>query len=243
MVRNRFAAFLGLIAEKRLSCVDSHLSFALNFTVISRSIPPMPATTNSLSIGALWSHNSVSKQVLAAMIGAFVIAGAAQVSIGWPIPMTLQTLAILTIAGLGGLRVGAGAVALYLAMGAAGLPVFANASGGFMTFVAKPSGFFLFGFLAAAALIGWLFDRGAGRNWIAAALTLLLGSVVIYAFGISGMMRFIGFDFGGGKIPFASFADVLAIGVTPFIIGDLIKAAIALLVVMGVARGLRERLL
>jgi biotin transport system substrate-specific component len=105
------------------------------------------------------------------------------------------------------------------------------------------SGCFLFGFLAAAALIGWLFDRGAGKSWIAAAATLLLGSVVIYLFGVPGMMRFIGFDFGGGKIPFGSFADVLALGVTPFLLGDLIKAALALLIVMGVARGLRERLL
>jgi biotin transport system substrate-specific component len=203
----------------------------------------MPAAANSISVAAQWSGSSLTKQIFAAIIGAFVIVGATQVAIGWPIPMTLQTLAILTIAGLGGLRVGAGAVAIYLAMGAAGLPVFAAGYGGISAFFVRPSGFFLFGFLAAAIAIGWLFDRGVGRSWILSALTLLLGSVIIYAFGIPGMMRFIGFDFGGGKIPFGSFADVMALGVTPFIMADLIKAAIALVLVMGVARGLRERLL
>ncbi len=122
------------------------------------------------------------------------------------------------------------------------MPVFANMTGGFATFFVKPSGFFLFGFLAAATLIGWAFDKGAGRNWVLAALSLLAGSVVIYLFGIPGMMRFIGFDFGGGSIPFASFADVISKGVAPFILGDLVKAALALLIVMGVARGLRSRL-
>jgi biotin transport system substrate-specific component len=132
----------------------------------------MSVASSPMSVAALWSGGSLSRKAIAILAGAVLIAAAAQVSIGWPIPMTLQTLAILTVAGLGGLQVGAGATALYLAAGAAGLPVFANFTGGFMTFFLKPSGFFLFGFLAAAALIGWLFDKGAGRNWLTAALAL-----------------------------------------------------------------------
>jgi biotin transport system substrate-specific component len=200
------------------------------------------SAVSPLSVAASWSNGSLSRKAIAILGGALIIVAAAQVAIGWPIPMTLQTLAILTIAGLGGLQIGAGATALYLAMGAAGLPVFANFTGGFAAFFIKPSGFFLFGFLAAAALIGWLFDKGAGRNWITAALALIAGSVVIYLFGVPGMMRFIGFDFGSGSIPFATFADVIAKGVTPFILGDLVKAGIALVLVMGIAAGLRNRL-
>jgi biotin transport system substrate-specific component len=201
----------------------------------------MSAAASNLSLAAAWSGGSLARQGFAALFGAVMIAAAAQVSIGWPIPMTLQTLAVLTVAGLGGLRVGAGAVALYLMMGAAGLPVFANWTGGFATFFLKPSGFFLFGFLAAAALIGWAFDKGAGKSWTFGAFAMLAGSIVIYLFGVLGMMRFIGFDFGGGSIPFATFADVLAKGVTPFLLGDLVKGSIALLLVMGVAKGLRDR--
>jgi biotin transport system substrate-specific component len=94
----------------------------------------------------------------------------------------------------------------------------------------------------AALFIGWAFDRGAGKGWLRAGLVLLLGLVPIYLIGFAGMLRFIGFDFGGGNIPFATVADVMAKGITPFIGIDLVKAVLALVIVQGVAFGLREKL-
>jgi biotin transport system substrate-specific component len=202
----------------------------------------MSTATAPLSVGGVLSAGSLPRQIAFAVLGAVLIAASAQVSIGWPIPTTLQLLTVLTVAALGGLRAGAGAVALYLAAGAAGLPVFADGMGGASVFWLRPSGFFLIGFLLAAAFIGAAFDRGAGKSWFTAAIVLLVGIAIIYAVGFVGMLRFIGFDFGGGAIPFATMADVLAKGITPFIAIDLVKAAIALLVTFGVGYGLRDSL-
>jgi biotin transport system substrate-specific component len=193
------------------------------------STSTLPART---PLATLVGHNRAF-EAMAILVGALLLVALTQVAVGWPIPMTLQTLGVLLLAGLGGLRVGAGAVALYVAMGAAGLPVFSNGGGGFAALFLKPSGFFLFGFVIAAAVMGAMFDRGAGRRLLSAAATLLLGGVIIYVVGVVGMLRFVGFDFGGGLVPFASIADVFAKGVAPFIAADLVKTAIALVVITG----------
>jgi biotin transport system substrate-specific component len=202
----------------------------------------MNAVTAPLSVGSVLTAGSLPRQILYALGGAALIAAAAQIAVGWPIPTTMQVLAVLVVAALGGLRVGAGAVALYLAAGAAGLPVFAEGNGGASVFWMRPSGFFLIGFMVAALFIGWAFDKGAGKSWLRAALVLALGLVPIYLIGFAGMLRFIGFDFGSGAIPFATVSDVVSKGITPFIGIDLVKAVLALVIVQGVGFGLRDTL-
>lgn len=147
--------------------------------------------------------------------GAALTAIAAQIQIPmFPVPMTLQTFAVLLV----GAAMGAGraslSMTLYLAMGAIGLPVFAGAktlSG------VLPTAGYLVGFVAAAALIGYLASLGFSRSPLKLTLAFAMGSAVIYAFGSVGLMISLGL----------SLQQALAAGVIPFLLGDVVKAVLA----------------
>jgi biotin transport system substrate-specific component len=143
----------------------------------------------------------------------------------WPVPMTLQTLAVLTIAGIGGPRVAMAAMLAYLAEGALGLPVFAGTPerGIGLAYMAGPTGGYLAGMLAASALVGWLARRAAGRP-LALLGAMVLGIVVIYAPGAAWLATFVGAD------------RAVALGVVPFLLGDAIKAALAAALTLAGAR-------
>jgi biotin transport system substrate-specific component len=136
----------------------------------------------------------------------------------YPVPMTMQTFVVLVIGTGFGWRLGAATVALYLAEGALGLPVFAGTpeKGIGLAYMAGPTGGYLLGYLPAAALCGFLANRGWDRRIVTMALSMLLGTVVIYAFGLSWLGTIVGWD-----------KPVLAWGLTPFILGDLLKLALA----------------
>src|SRR3712207_6388627 len=122
---------------------------------------------------------------LLALIGSGVIALSAQVSVPfYPVPMTLQTLAVLGIGAGFGARLGAAAVLLYLAEGALGLPVFALGKAGPAVLIG-PTGGFLLGFVLAAALIGWFAERGADRNALRMFAAALLAGAVLYVPGLA----------------------------------------------------------
>ena len=152
--------------------------------------------------------------VLAVLVGAALIALATRVQVPmWPVPMTLQTLAVMAVAMAFGARLGAGAVAAYLAQGAAGLPVFA--SGGGIAQFAGPTAGYLWGFLAAALVVGALADRGLTRHPVAAFALALAGSAIVALCGWAWLATQIG--------PDAAFTA----GVLPFLAGDAVKAALA----------------
>ncbi|HEY7853787.1 MAG TPA: biotin transporter BioY [Aquiluna sp.] len=147
--------------------------------------------------------------------GAALTAVSAQIQLPmWPVPMTMQTLAVLLVGAALGAKRGALSLSLYLALGAAGLPVFASAKS--LTGVIPTAGYIV-GFVAAAALVGYLASRGFSSTPIKVALSFALGSVVIYGFGISGLMLALGLDM----------STAVAVGVVPFLIGDVVKAAAA----------------
>lgn len=147
--------------------------------------------------------------------GALLTALAAQVQIPmFPVPMTLQTLAVLLVGATLGLKRGSISMSLYLFLGAVGLPVFAGAKT--LTGVLPTAGY-LVGFVVAAALVGWLASKGSTANPIRVAFSFALGSTVIYALGVTGLMITLGL----------SFSQALAAGVAPFLIGDLAKALAA----------------
>jgi biotin transport system substrate-specific component len=147
--------------------------------------------------------------------GAALTALAAQIQIPmFPVPMTLQTLAVLLVAATLGASRAAISMATYLAMGAAGLPVFASAKT--LSGVLPTTGY-LIGFVAAAALIGFLANRGWTKSPLKLTLAFALGSVVIYALGVSGLMITLGL----------TLEQALAGGVYPFLVGDLVKAVAA----------------
>lgn len=131
------------------------------------------------------------------------------------VPLTLQSLAVSLAGLLLGPRDGAAAVAVYLAAGAIGLPVFAGGKAGAGVLVG-PTGGFLFGFLAQAALTGWWAERGPGRGLPRLVVACLAGYVPLFAAGAVGLVVFAGLP--------AREAAATTLAFTP---GALIKSALA----------------
>lgn len=147
--------------------------------------------------------------------GSLFIALAAQIAVPmYPVPLTGQTLAILLIGITYGPRMAGSTVALYLFEGAMGLPVFANGAAGAL-YMFGPTGGYLAGFLMAAVTIGFLAERGMGRSIISTAVAMLIGTAVIYVFGVAWLSIMIGFE------------KAVIHGVMPFLYGDALKAVIA----------------
>ena len=134
----------------------------------------------------------------------------------YPVPMTLQPLAVLMIAMLCGRNISIAAVSLYLFQGMVGIPVFAY--GGGLPYLLGPTGGFLFGFLFASMIIGELADRGWGKQNFKSVFAMLIGLIIIYVFGIFQLSILKGFDFA------------IINGLKPFILGDLYKLILAALV-------------
>ena len=174
---------------------------------------------------------SLLVKALAVLGGSAVIALGAQVSVPMlPVPMTLQTLAVLMVGLTAGSRLGAAAVIAYLIEGAMGLPVFANGAAG-LPVLMGPTGGFLFGFVAMAFVAGLLAERGLARGLVGTAFTGLLASIVLYIPGVVWLDAATGLDFTGA----------IGAGMTPFLLGDAVKIAIAALAVTGAWSALGAR--
>ncbi len=176
--------------------------------------PPYPTL-----VEALWPHAGAKRRLLLLLSASLLVALAARVTIPLPfspVPITGQTFAVLLVGALLGRRMGALAMLAYLAEGAAGLPVFAGGVGGPAVLVGPTAGY-LYGFVAAALVVGWLCERGWDRRPVTAALAMLAGNAVIYLFGLPWLALFIGPE------------RVLAAGLLPFIPGDLLKLLLATL--------------
>lgn len=172
---------------------------------------------------AITGRESLGKQVLLVLAGTMLIAICAQISVPfYPVPMTLQTLAVLLVgAGLGA-RLGAITVLTYLAQGAAGLPVFANGMNGAALF--GPTAGFLIGFVAMAWIVGLVSDRGWMQRLVPAVLTCILASAVIYLPGLAwpfAVASALGLEGGWTAL---TGAQIWAGFAAPFLLGDLVKA-------------------
>jgi biotin transporter BioY len=149
--------------------------------------------------------------------GSLLIAAAAQLKLFLPftpVPVTGQTFAVLLIGALYGSKRGAASVMTYLALGLAGLPVFSAAPPG-PAAILSPTAGYLVGFVGAAWVTGALSERGWDRRPWTAALAMLIGSAVIFACGLLWLGRFSGWN------------TVIQTGLLPFIPGDLLKIALA----------------
>ena len=166
------------------------------------------------------------------VIGASLLtAAAAQLAIRlpWtPVEITGQTFVVLLTGAVLGARRAFLAQLLYLLEGASGLPVFAGGAGGAVYF-AGPTAGYLIAFPFAAALTGWLTERGWDRHLLSTFAAMLLGSAVIFAAGLAVLSRFVPYD------------TLLAQGLLPFIPGDLVKSGLAALAFPAVWRIARRR--
>ncbi len=137
--------------------------------------------------------------------------------IGW-VPITGQTFAVLLAGALLGSKRGAMSQLTYLAVGAMGAPVFAGYMGGPAVF-AGPTAGYLIGFVPAAYVVGLLAERGWDRRVWTAVLAMFIGSVVLYAFGLSWLSIWLN--------RFGVDSSVFAVGLVPFLPGDALKIALA----------------
>lgn len=150
--------------------------------------------------------------------GSLCIALSAQVAVKLPfspVPVTGQTLAVLLAGALLGSRRGALAVLVYIGQGLLGLPVFAGGAVGWAR-LAGPTGGYLIGFVLAAYLVGLLAERGWDRRPATTVGAMLLGNTIIYACGLLWLSGFVG-----------GLAKAVPLGLTPFLPGDLLKIALA----------------
>jgi len=165
---------------------------------------------------------SAVANALLIVAGTALVAISAQISVPlWPVPVTGQTLAVMLVgASLGSWR-GAASLGLYAVLGLVGLPIFAEFSGGPAS-VLSPSFGFIIGFIPAAALIGWLSERAWDRRPVLAAAGFFAASIVPFLVGLP----YLAVVLGNLGLP-NDFAAVMAAGFTPFIVGGIIKWAVA----------------
>jgi biotin transport system substrate-specific component len=154
--------------------------------------------------------------------GALVLGGAAFVGIAaqvaiqtpfTPVPFTGQTFAVVLAAGVLGSVRGVLSMVVYLLAGMAGVPWFAGGASG----AAAPSFGYIVGFVVAAAVVGALAERGATRTPLRTGAVMVLGNALIYAVGVTWLKLALG----------VSWSAALTLGMTPFLVGDALKVAIA----------------
>lgn len=191
-----------------------------------QSVARVPAAERGLTIADFLVPVRVGERVSPRSrdIG-LVLAGAAllilgsRVSIplpGNPVPLTLQTLAVLLVGGSLGLRRGVLSIGLFVGLGVVGLPVFAESRSG-LTAILGTTGGYLVGFIVAGALVGRLAELGWDRHIGGSIGMNLLGSLVIYVVGVPWLAVVAGLSIG----------DAVRLGVVPFLVGDVVKLLVA----------------
>jgi len=172
---------------------------------------------------------AVARNVLLAVVGSLILWASAKVQVPfWPVPMTMQPMVVLLLGALYGPRLAVATILLYLAEGAVGLPVFAGTPerGIGLPYMLGPTGGYMVGWLASAALVGYVFERR--RAVLPVLLAMLAGVVVMYTTGFAWLATHIGAE------------KAFAAGVVPFVLGDVLKAALATALALGAVRVTRR---
>ncbi|MEP1963261.1 biotin transporter BioY [Tateyamaria sp.] len=175
------------------------------------------------------------KQAALVVAGVLLLAIAAKIKVPmWPVPITMGTFAVLTIGAAYGARLGLVTIIGYMLVGALGFDVFAGSSAeaAGLTYMMGGTGGYLVGYVLATLALGALAQRGWDRSVLWMALAMLIGTVLIYVPGLLWLGQLFGWD-----------KPILAWGLTPFLVGDALKLALAALVLpaawklVGRARG------
>lgn len=187
----------------------------------TQSLPYLPLAK------ALWPTRTLPRDLALILAGSLLVALLAQLAIPLPftpVPITGQTLGILLVGAALGSRLGFLSLLAYLLEGAMGLPVFAGGTGG-LAKILGPTGGFLLAFPLAAGLVGLLVERfGLDRSLPGTLLAMLLGNALLYLLGLPWLAAWL---MGVGKFP--GLGALLAMGLFPFLPGDLVKAVLAAL--------------
>ena len=197
---------------------------------------PRIAEIQPTLLSVVWPENNISipyrflRTLIMALLGSLFIALLAQVQVPiWPVPITGQTFGVLVVGMAFGFRLGGLTLLLYLLEGHLGLPVFAGGKSG----LAGPTSGYLVGFVFAAAITGYLAEKKWDRNVWYTGLAMLLGNLAIY---IPRLIWLTIFFEGPGSQYVAAIGASTAIGAAltkgllPFIIGDILKLALAAII-------------
>ncbi len=180
-------------------------------------------------LGTLWPSTGETRWLRAALVvllGSALLTATAHIKVPfWPVPMTMQTFAVLVIGMTCGARLGVATVLAYLLQGALGLPVFAGGAG--LAYMTGPTGGYLLGFVLGAALTGWLAERGFDRSPARTVLAMLLGDAVILTLGVAWLATLIGLE------------KAIAAGLLPFLAAEAFKIALAAIILPGAWKLLR----
>ena len=178
---------------------------------------------------AIWETDGTAlwvKRILLVAVGILALAIAAKIKVPmWPVPITMGTFAVLSIGAAYGPKLGLTTILGYMLVGALGYDVFASSSAekNGLTYMLGGSGGYLLGYVLAVAALGYLARLGWDRSTVKMALALLIGNALIY---VPGLLWLNGFA--------ESWAQTFAWGLTPFLIGDAVKLALAALLIPAV---------
>jgi biotin transport system substrate-specific component len=185
----------------------------------------MESTWNNRVLSdVLGAHEGVAlrlKQAALVIAGVLLLAIAAKIKIPmWPVPVTMGTFAVLTIGAAYGARLGLVTILAYMLVGALGYDVFATSSAeaAGLTYMMGSTGGYLVGYVLATLALGALAQRGWDRSVMWMALAMVIGTVLIYVPGLVWLGQLYGWN-----------EPILAWGLTPFLMGDAIKLALAAL--------------
>jgi biotin transport system substrate-specific component len=180
----------------------------------------------------VWDNPGWFRQLILVGLGAALLTLSAKIQIPfYPVPMTMQTFVVLVVGMAYGARLGAITVLVYLALGGFGLPVFAGTpeKGIGIAYMMGPTGGYLIGFVVAAALTGFLAEKGWDRRMSTTFIAMLLGNLLIYVPGLIWLGNVVGWD-----------KPVLEWGLTPFLFGDLAKIVLAMIVLPAAWKTVKE---
>ena len=164
------------------------------------------------------------RDLLLIATGALFLAALAQIEIVLPftpVPITGQTFGVLLIGAVLGSTRGAASILLYITEAALGLPFFAGGASGLRVLTGATAGY-LVGFIVAAYAVGWLAERGLERSLRTSIIPFLAGTLIIYAGGVAWLSVVLG-----------SFSKAVALGLLPFLAGDVVKLIAASMVLPG----------
>ena len=199
----------------------------------------MNAISSSLALAPSLFANTRGKSIQYALLvifGVALLAVSAKIQVPfWPVPMTLQTLAVMVIAAAYGSRLAVSTILAYLAAGFAGAPVFAGALSG-PAYFAGPTAGFLLGFVVIAAIVGYAADRGWARNSVKLFASMLAADVLCFALGFI----WLGFMFVSAKSGTTLGAATAYGVVSQYFLADFVKIAIAALSVPAITKLLQK---
>ena len=186
------------------------------WSVDTKSQTLMKATLLRTSSSGTEQQVSVIGKIMFLVLGVAILSLSAHFKVPfYPVPMTLQTLVVLLIGMSYGTHLGGATILSYLLLGGLGAPVFSGGAG--FAYLIGPTGGYLAGFFVAVTVLGFLTERGMGKNWITSAALAVIGTVIIYALGLSWLTSIIGYE------------KAIQFGLMPFVFGDCLKIVIVTL--------------